>query len=117
MSSMGVRINRLRSERRMSLRECAEELSKWAKTSHNAISKWEQDKTKPSGEHLHALAKVFDVSEPWLLGYSEDPDPSLSIEPSAEELLAILDDVRMLSASHIRILKKIVEAMKWEAGH
>jgi len=116
VSSTGVRINRLRSGRGMSLRECAKELSKSAKISHNAVSKWEQDKTKPSGKHLHALAKVFDVTEAWLLGYSEDPDTSLSIEPSADELLAILDDVRMLSASHIRILKKIVEAMKWETG-
>jgi len=101
----------------MSLRECAKELSKCAPTSHNAVHKWEKDDTKPSGKHLHALAKIFDVSEAWLLGYSEDPDPSLSLKPSADELLAILDDVRMLGASQIRLLKKMIEAMKWETGH
>ena len=115
LSSAGVRMQKLREERGWSLRKCAKEISKIQKVSHNALAKWEKG-SRPSQKGLAAFCKCFGVTEAWVLGYNKDRTRPDSIEPSADELLEILDDVRMLGASHIRILKKIIEAMKSETG-
>lgn len=116
LSSAGVRMQKLREERGWSLRKCAKEISKFEEVSHNAVAKWEKGDSRPSEKGLAALCKCFDVSDAWVLGHSKDRTPPDSIEPPAHQLLAISDDIRLLSASQIRLLKKIIEAMKWENG-
>jgi transcriptional regulator with XRE-family HTH domain len=113
--STGERMQRLRLERGWSLRRCAKEMGKIKEVSHNAVAKWERGAI-PRGEHLTAFCKCFDVSVAWLFGHSEDRTPPDKIETPAHEFLAILDDIRLLNASQVRVLKKTIEAMRWENG-
>lgn len=75
MKTIGERIK----QRRKSLKLTQAQVAKGVGVSHVALSQWERDETSPSGENLHALAKVLGCSTPWILFGIEE---STNVEPS-----------------------------------
>ena len=61
--SIGQRLKSLRLSSEMSLRAVAEIIG----VQHGSVAKWENDTNNIKRRHLEALAKIFDVSEQWLM--------------------------------------------------
>ena len=61
------KINSLRQEKDLTLKELAYILG----VSEATVSRWENGKSEIRGKNLRKLADFFDVSESYLLGYSD----------------------------------------------
>ena len=104
MSSTGQKIKSLRKARQMTLRALGLELEKLGGAAKfSAIAKWEKDAALPSKENVKALCKFFNVDPAWLM-FDE--------MSAGDQLLEVIEDVRLLSPQNLRLLAKIVEAMK-----
>ncbi len=63
LETLGARLERARSERGLTQQEVGDHFG----ITSQAISQWEQDRTRPSTGRLRALADLFAVSLDWLL--------------------------------------------------
>ncbi len=63
------------------------ELADLIHVSRQAYSLYERGKRRPSWETMIALAKALNVSTDFLLGLSEDPNPSLKLDPREQEIV------------------------------
>lgn len=77
--TLGKRISKLRSQRKISQEYLAEQLD----VSRQAVSKWENDSSSPDTDHLVRLAELFGVSVDYLATGKEDP-PIRPSEGSAQ---------------------------------
>lgn len=68
----GKRLRNLRDEFKLSQLELAEHLN----ISQQALSKWENNNVQPDNSSLIKLSKIFDVSTDYLLGISDNRNPS-----------------------------------------
>ena len=99
-TSFNRRIKQLRLARGLSLRQMAVELAKYDVTvSHNAIAKWELDKSAgptrlPSKEVISALCSLFNVLPSFLMS---DIFKNTTSSASESERLSKLFDVELLS--------------------
>lgn len=64
-------MNRIK-ELRKSNKVTMEELSKKISVTEKTISRWENEKTQIKTDKAQKLAEYFNVSESYLLGYSDD---------------------------------------------
>lgn len=64
----GDKLKKLRKEKKLS----QEELGLILKVSKMTISNWEANSTEPSLENINELAKYFDVTPNYLLGFAND---------------------------------------------
>ncbi len=69
---LGERLTKLRKEHGYSQEELGEKLG----VSRQAISKWELGESSPDTDNLIALAKLYDCSIDYLLGFSKDEQSS-----------------------------------------
>lgn len=90
------RINRLRKESGMNQKELGAMLG----VGQTTISAWETGKNEPDNESMHKMAKLFQVSIGYLMGYESNPYSGLSKEElrqieekSEEELLKKMEEV------------------------
>jgi transcriptional regulator with XRE-family HTH domain len=87
------RLNALRKERGLTLKELSAELSKIGiKATHSQLGYWEKGERSPRSENTwKQLADFFDVSESYLLGYSDyrkTPDERLKGKIAEDSLKA-----------------------------
>lgn len=85
------RLNALRKERGLTLKELSAELSKIGiKATHSQLGYWEKGERSPRSENTwKQLADFFDVSESYLLGYSDyrkTPDERLKEKIEEDKL-------------------------------
>jgi len=95
MMSVGSRIKQLRTERKLTQEELANNLNKRfdIKINKGMISKWESDISEPRLDHAKSMAEYFDVSLDYLIGLSDD------IKPIKDEKL--LSEIEILTqAAH-----------------
>lgn len=84
-----IRLAQLRHEHNMS----QEELAVYLNISQQTISKYENGKLEPDMEAMGKLAKLFDVSVDYLMGFSEIRKADLFVGEEAE-VYQVLDDLR-----------------------
>lgn len=77
--TQGERIAKHRKLAKMSQRELGNFLGGYTKAT---ISRWENDVNDPSQEDLKKMSDIFNVSVPYLMGLTNDPD---SISSNSEE--------------------------------
>lgn len=63
----GTRLRELRTEKNLTQQQLAESFN----VSKMTISAWETNKQEPCIEDIKELAKIFDTTTDYLLGYSE----------------------------------------------
>ena len=68
------RINRLRKESGMNQKELGAMLG----VGQTTVSAWETGKNEPDNESMHKMAKFFQVSIGYLMGYESSPQASLT---------------------------------------
>jgi transcriptional regulator with XRE-family HTH domain len=86
LKSMGQRIK----ERRESLRLTQEELAARIEGDQKAVWRYESGEGSPSIQKLILIAKALDTSTDWLLGTTDDPEPSiLSLDENEKRLINI----------------------------
>ena len=106
MATLGQKIKSLRNARQMTLRALGIELERLGgNAKFSAIAKWEKDSAVPSRENLKALCEYFNVEPSWLV-FGEIS--------TGDQVSQIMDEVRLLSPRQVRLLAKIVEAMRDE---
>ncbi|MFG3611277.1 helix-turn-helix domain-containing protein [Rummeliibacillus stabekisii] len=87
MSSLGMRIKKLREQNNISQKDFAKKID----VSNVVLSRYESDERKPDYDTLEKIADYYDVSIDYLLGRSESPTPSL-IDKDDEEFQAFAND-------------------------
>ena len=106
MATVGQKIKSLRQARQLSLRALEIELGKLGgSATYSAIGRWEQDAVRPSRENLRAICKYFNVDPAWLMFGTLSAGDQLSI---------VMEDVKLLSPRSLRVLAKIIEALRDE---
>lgn len=107
------RVQELRTARGMSLRQMAQELEQYGvKVSHNAIAKWEQEKSPsnariPSQKIISALCKLFNVRPSFLI---EEMFRNVKTEDSSDRLKQLLD-VELLTEDEFSVLVNIKDLL------
>lgn len=93
------RLKELRVARGMSQRELAE----LAGITQRAISSYESGERRPTGETLLRIAQIFGVSPEYLMGWSDDPEPS---NQGTDGAAAVSERVRLaISASGLSLVE------------
>ncbi|GAB2021120.1 helix-turn-helix transcriptional regulator [Pseudolactococcus yaeyamensis] len=69
---LSERLKTLRSEAKLTQKEIAEKLE----ISQQFYAKWESNKSKPASKNLNKLADFFNVSVDYLLGNTDEKNPS-----------------------------------------
>ena len=94
---LGQRIGELRAARGWS----QVELSKRLKVAKQTVSNWENDNIQPSIEMLVRMAKIFNVTTDYLLGFEQVP--RLNVEGLPESVVAhlslLIEDYRSMEKS------------------
>ena len=84
MKKMGMRIHNKRRELDLTL----EELGKKLGVQKSAISKWEKGEVvNIKREYIDKMAKIFDVSPQWLMGYETAPEVTLTYEAPGHDTI------------------------------
>lgn len=88
----------MRKERLVAVRKLRgftqEALAKELGTDKRAISRWEGGLFVPNAETLVQLSRILDVSVDYLLGVSDDPNPSVKLNNMSELELAVVTALR-----------------------
>ncbi|WP_314085754.1 helix-turn-helix transcriptional regulator [Pseudolactococcus chungangensis] len=114
------RLNALRKERNLTLKELSSELSKIGiKATHSQLGYWEKGERSPRKENTwKQLADFFNVSESYLLGYSDNrknaderlkekiSEDSLKAEELKKDILELQKMYDNLKDEYERFLKK-----------
>ncbi len=85
MEKFSQRLSQKRKAKRLRQHQLAEDLD----VSLGAVSQWEQGKTRPSTNHLLALADLLDVSLDWLLLGKESAKEPQQFSARSQHLLAL----------------------------
>lgn len=114
---IGEKLRKLREDAGWTLEKMADELNKIningdLSSNKGMISKWENDKIRPTSSYLAAYAKIFQISLNYLLGLTEIPT-SLK-EKNASDLTKELMhmyriDTRDMNVNDINELSKELE--------
>ena len=72
-----------------------------------AVARWEQDKSDPDVATLKKLAKYFNVSADYLLGYGE----TINQYPLSEEQLSLIEDYDSLGTDGRNLLKGVLASL------
>ena len=84
MKKMGMRIHSKRRELDLTL----EELGKKLGVQKSAISKWEKGEVvNIKREYIDKMAKIFDVSPQWLMGYETASEVTLTYEAPGHDTI------------------------------
>ena len=84
MKKMGMRIHNKRRELDLTL----EELGKKLGVQKSAISKWEKGEVvNIKREYIDKMAKIFDVSPQWLMGYETASEVTLTYEAPGHDTI------------------------------
>ena len=67
MSTFATRLRELRTERKLSMKQLAQQI----KTTDGAISNWENDVNEPKMSYIIRLAQFFGVSADYLIGLED----------------------------------------------
>lgn len=82
--SFGARLRKARRERKLTQEQVAEKLG----MDFSSISKWENDKAKPSQDNLVTLAELYDVDVRFLLDVDTEPNDTFDgLDPELVEAL------------------------------
>lgn len=112
--TQGERIAKHRKLAKMSQRELGNFLGGYTKAT---ISRWENDVNDPSQEDLKKMSNIFNVSVPYLMGLTNDPNSSNSEEFDLKAIKEALskDDTELLwggkplPSADQEYLKKVLE--------
>lgn len=118
MSTFGVRLSKLRTEKKLTQAELANRLN----IAKSTLAMYETDKREPSFETVQKIADFFDVKVDYLLGRTNDPSPisektEEDLDPVEKHLTTIMyHDLKQLretapeklenAAAYIRFLVK-----------
>ncbi len=67
MSIFSIRLRKLRTERKLSMKQLAQQIN----ATDGAVSNWENGVNEPKISYLIRLAKFFNVSSDYLLGLED----------------------------------------------
>ncbi len=88
-----IRLFELRTEKELSQRAVAKEMS----VSQGTYNNWENGKTQPSIEQLIALSNFFGVTVDYLIGKVEDYEVTSNIDNLTKEQKDIINKIYKLS--------------------
>lgn len=116
MNRFGGRLKKLRTDKKLSQRELAERFN----ISQSAIAYYESGKKEPNHEMLQKLADFFEVSLDYLLGRTDNTEPTqLETNQILEKISVLPPDVRKeltdaISAVINRQIKSNVLLQEWK---
>lgn len=91
MSTMGDRIRIKRLEAKMSMEELGERLG----VRRAAVNKWEDGSVENiKRSNIEKMARIFDVSPSWLMGFDDAEDVSLTYSAPWKETITVKADAR-----------------------
>ena len=91
MSTMGDRIRIKRLENRMSMEELGQRLG----VKRAAVNKWEDGTVENiRRSYIETMARLFDVSPSWLMGFDDAQDVSITYSAPSKEPLTVKADAR-----------------------
>ena len=91
MSTMGDRIRIKRLEAKMSMEELGERLG----VRRAAVNKWEDGSVENiKRSNIEKMARIFDVSPSWLMGFDDAEDVSLTYSAPWKETITVKTDAR-----------------------
>jgi len=109
MDSIGERLEKLRTSRKLSQRNLALKTG----LTHSTISRIERNEVIPEGKTLDVLAKFFNVSIEYLLNGKEDNSTKSNYELD-DFLFALYDKTKNLTESQKKDILKIIDALTKE---
>lgn len=89
MKTMSEILKELRNEKGVSQKEVAKNLN----TTDVTIGRYENGDREPKGEMLYALAKYYDVSVDYILGYSDKKKPLTDLSDKHKKAIELADQL------------------------
>ncbi len=89
MKSMSERLKELRNEKGVSQKEVARSL----KTTDVTIGRYENGDREPKGDMLYSLAKYYDVSVDYILGYSDNKKPLTDLSEKQKKAIELANQL------------------------
>ena len=89
MKSMSERLKELRNEKGVSQKEVARNL----KTTDVTIGRYENGDREPKGDMLYSLAKYYDVSVDYILGYSDNKKPLTDLSEKQKKAIELANQL------------------------
>jgi len=95
------RIEQLRKDHKMSQSSLGELLN----VTQQAVAKWEKGISEPDCENIIRISKIFNVDVNFLLGITNNPNPSVKAELTLEE--SIRNNINLSDESKAFMLKQL----------
>lgn len=89
MKSMSEILKELRAEKGVSQKEVAKSLN----TTDVTIGRYENGDREPKGEMLYSLAKYYDVSVDYILGYSDKRKPLTDLSEKQKKAIELAEQL------------------------
>lgn len=79
---IGTRIKNRRKQLRITQKELGAAVGKGEST----VSEWEAEKRSPDVELIYSLADILNTTPAYLMGWSDDPEPTEQLHPAEVEM-------------------------------